>query len=340
LILGTGDWANRHAQEYAAIEDAMVVAAVDSRPDVLRVFLETHDIEQGFSSLEEALAWGEFDAASNVTPDAVHHATTLALLAAGRHVMCEKPLATNQAHAREMADAANATGLVNMVNLRYRAIPSVEKARQLVAEGAIGQIRHFEASYFQSWLMQPAWGEWKTDPKWLWRVSTAHGSNGVLGDIGIHVLDFVTAVANSQPVDTSWRLKTFAKMPDNRIGTYILDANDSFVMHAELANGAIGSISATRFAAGHHNDLRLRIYGDLGGLEVLYEKDTSRLNGCLGDAALTETWQEIPTEPVPSMWQRFVTAIRDGTAAEPDFNHGAMLQGLLDEAMQSRQADR
>jgi len=84
----------------------------------------------------------------------------------------------------------------------------------------------------------------------------------------------------------------------------------------------------------------LRIYGDLGGLEVLYEKDTSRLNGCLGDAALTETWQEIPTEPVPSMWQRFVTAIRDGTAAEPDFNHGAMLQGLLDEAMQSRQADR
>ena len=333
LILGAGDWAHSHATEYAAMDDAAVVAVVDTRPDVLAAFLAVHGIERGFATLDEALAWDGFDAVSNVTPDAVHHPTTLALLAAGKHVLCEKPLATDHVRAREMADAAAAAGVVNLVNLRYRGVEALDKARRLVADGAIGAVRHFEASYLQSWLMQPAWGDWRTESTWLWRVSTAHGSNGVLGDIGIHILDFATCVANSRPVSLSCRLKTFPKAPEDRIGEYVLDANDGFVMLAELENGAIGTITATRFAPGHHNDLRLRIYGDEGGLEVIYEKETSRLAGCLGEDPFTATWREIRTEPVPTTWRRFVTAIREGGSAEPDFAHGAMLQGVLDRAV-------
>ncbi len=335
LILGAGDWANQHAREYASIDGAEVVAAVDNRPGVLATFLAEHGIERGFASLEEALRWGRFDAASNVTPDAVHHATTLAMLAAGKHVMCEKPLATNAAHAGEMAAAAASAGVVNLVNLRYRGVPALEAAHRLVAEGAIGAVRHFEASYLQSWLMQGAWGDWKTDPTWLWRVSTAHGSNGVLGDVGIHILDFATYAAGARPVDVSWRLKTFDKVPGDRIGEYALDANDGFVMHAELEGGAIGTVTATRFAAGHHNDLRLRLYGDRGGLEVRYENRESALRGSLGDDPLTGTWRALPTPPVPSTWERFVRAIVEGTTAEPDFAHGAALQEWLDGAARS-----
>ena len=335
LILGAGDWAAAHALEYAGMDDAVVVAAVDTRPLVLQAFLEAHGIGLGFASLEEALAWGEFDAVSNVTPDAMHHPTTLALLAAGKHVLCEKPLATDAALAREMAEAAEVAGVVNMIDLRYRGVPALEKARRLVADGAIGAVRHFEASYLQSWLMQDAWGDWRTEPRWLWRLSSAHGSGGVLGDIGIHILDFAIAVAGSPPLEISCRLKTFPKAPGDRVGEYPLDANDGFVMLAELENGAIGTITATRFAPGHHNDLRLRIYGDAGGLEVFFEKDESRLNGCLGEDPLTATWRRIETDPVPSLWRRFVSAVRDGTRAEPDFAHGARLQDVLDRAVVS-----
>jgi predicted dehydrogenase len=88
---------------------------------------------------DEALAWGEFDAVTNVTPDAAHYPTTMPLLAAGKHVLCEKPLATNAAHAEAMAEAAAVkAGVVNMVNLSYRNVPALQKAAQMVRDGAIG----------------------------------------------------------------------------------------------------------------------------------------------------------------------------------------------------------
>ena len=203
----------------------------------------------------------------------------------------------------------------------------------MVADGAIGSLRHFEASYLQSWLTQPAWGDWRTEPRWLWRLSTAHGSKGVLGDVGIHILDFATFAAGSMPAEFSCRLRTFPKAPSDRIGEYALDANDSFVMHVELENGAVGTISATRFAPGHHNDLYLALYGDQGGLKVTYEKGISRLQACLGADMQTATWRTIKVRPVATIYHRFVAAIRGGAgSAEPSFARGAALQAVLDRA--------
>ena len=333
LILGTGWMAKNHAESFAKIDGVTVVAGVDSRPEVLAAFCTEFDIEHQFSTLDEALEWGQFDAATNVTPDAVHYQTTIALLDAGKHVLCEKPLAVNSTHASLMAKKAAETGLVNMVNLSYRQVPAMQKAAQIVASGAIGEVRHFEASYLQSWLTQPAWGEWKTESQWLWRLSTSHGSNGVLGDVGIHILDFATFVAGSLPIDLHGRLKTFSKAPKDKIGEYALDANDSFVLHAELENGAIGTISATRFASGHHNDLRLRIYGDKGGMEVLFEKNIDRLNVCLDEHMITQQWSEVKSESVPSNYQRFVESILNDTPVQPDFEQGAQLQHWLDKVI-------
>lgn len=330
LILGTGGMARQHAEAFKQIDGVDVVAGVDSRPDVLAEFCDEFEIEHRFESLDDAIAWGQFDAASNVTPDGVHHKTTMAFLAAQKHVLCEKPLATNEADANEMAQKASETGVVNMVNLSYREVPALQKAAEMVAEGLIGTVRHFEASYLQSWLTQPAWGDWKTQSQWLWRLSTEHGSNGVLGDVGVHILDYATFVAGSMPVELDCRLKTFNKAPGNKIGEYPLDANDSFVMHVELENGAIGSISATRFATGHHNDLRLRIYGDKGGLQVSFEKSNSQLKACVGEQMITEQWSVIETDSVPTNYQRFADAIKNGTDAQPNFAKGAELQHWLD----------
>ncbi len=158
-------------------------------------------------------------------------------MTAGKHVLCEKPLATNAADAREMADLARTKKLIGMVNLSYRNVAVLQKAAELVAGGAIGALRHFEASYLQSWLTQPAWGDWKTESQWLWRLSTAHGSKGVLGDVGIHILDFVIFAAGSPVSELSCRLKTFDKAEGGRIGEYTLDANDSATLQAELENG-------------------------------------------------------------------------------------------------------
>lgn len=339
LILGTGGMAKNHAENFAAIPGVTVVAGIDTRAEQLATFQQAHNIPHGFASVQDAVAWGEFDAVTNVTPDAAHYATTLPFLAAGKHVLCEKPLATNAAHAEEMAAAAAKAGVINMVNLTYRNVPALQKAAQMVRDGAIGSIRHFEASYLQSWLTQPAWGHWDKESQWLWRLSTKHGSKGVLGDVGIHILDFATFIAGMDATQISCLLQTFDKAPGGQIGEYVLDANDSATMQVRLSNGALGTVAATRFATGHLNDLRLRLYGLTGGLEVSYEKGISRLRASLGDNIKDGTWVDVDCPDVPTVYQRFIAAIRGEGPAEPDFARGAALQVLLDKAEESAGED-
>jgi predicted dehydrogenase len=335
LIVGTGGMANTHAEAFAKIPGVTLAGGVDTRPEGLAAFNARHGIAKGFASVADALAWGEFDAVTNVTPDAVHKATTLPFLAAGKHVLCEKPLAVSAADADEMAAAAAAAGVVNMVNLTYRNGPALQEARRLVAGGLIGTIRHFEASYLQSWLTQSAWGDWRSQSQWLWRLSRAHGSKGVLGDVGIHILDFATFAAGLSVAEVGCRLAVFDKAPGGRIGDYVLDANDSATLQVVLQNGALGTVAATRFATGHLNDLRLRLYGDAGGIEVGLEGNVSYLRACTGADTATGTWRSLKAPVLPTIYERFIAAIRGEGAAEPTFARGAELQRILDRAEQS-----
>ena len=335
LIVGTGGMANDHAKAYAKMGGVSLVAGVDTDPDRLADFCAKHDIPNDFASVEEAIAWGAFDAVSNVTPDGVHRVTTLQLLAAGKHVLCEKPLAATAADADEMAQAAADAGVVNMVNLTYRNVPALIAAAKMVANGDIGEVRHFEAAYLQSWLTQAAWGDWKTESQWLWRLSTQHGSMGVLGDVGVHILDYATFVAGSDAASLSCRLTTFDKAEGNQIGEYPLDANDSMNMHMQLENGAVGVIHASRFASGHLNDLSLRIYGTKGGLDVRFEGWESRLRACTGDDLEATKWVDVPTPDVPTNYVRFIDAVRNAEQVFPDFRRGAALQMVLDLAVAS-----
>jgi predicted dehydrogenase len=322
--------ARLHVKGFREVEGVDIVAAVDTDPNRLQAFREANDIGRGFASLDAALAWGEFDAITNITPDSVHHPTTMAALRAGKHVFCEKPLATDHNKAFEMADTAETMGLVNMVNLTYRNVPQLQKAHQLVESGAIGKVKHIEASYLQSWLVQSAWGDWQSTPTWLWRLSTKHGSNGVLGDIGIHILDFAAYAAGTEYTNVFFRLQTFDKAENGRIGEYDLDANDTFVMTAEMDNGAMAVIHATRWASGHLNDLRLRLYGEKGGIQVTDINHTPKLMTCMGDDLETATWTEMAVEPVETNYARFVKAVRRGKNMEPSFRHAANLQKILD----------
>lgn len=337
LILGTGGMANTHAMNFGTISGAQLVAAVDVDFARVRAFAARHEIAETFTSLDEAIEWGQFDAVANVTPDRIHYPTTLKLIAAGKHVLCEKPLAEDYAKADEMAALAEKSGLVTMVNLTYRNVAEVQKARQMVLAGEIGKVRHIEASYLQSWLVSKAWGDWATEAQWLWRLSTKHGSNGVLGDVGIHIIDF-TAYGAASDVETVFaRLKTYEKVPDNKIGEYDLDANDSFTMTAEFANGAIGVIHASRWAVGHLNELRLRMHGDKGALEVIHTPEGSTLKACLGEDVEKGVWQVVDAGYVLTNYQRFIDAIRAGKSDEPSFRRAAELQKVLDLAMVTEQ---
>jgi len=329
LVLGTGNMAANHVRAFQADGFAEVVAGVDVDATRAKVFCDSHAIPQPFGDLDEAIAWGEFDAAANVTPDKAHHATTMKLLAAGKHVLCEKPLAETFAQADEMASAADLGGLINMVNLSYRNVPALQTARGLIARGEIGEVRHVEASYRQSWLVGNHWGDWQTLPMWLWRLSQKHGSKGVLGDVGIHILDFASYAVGMNPVTLQAQLATFHKAEGDQIGDYPLDANDSAILSVGFENGALGVVHASRFMTGYANSLKLAVFGTKGAIEIDHGPFTA-IRMCGGTDVHNQAWRDLACDPVPTNYQRFVAAIREGRNAEPSFRYAADLQRVID----------
>lgn len=338
-IIGTGGMANAHANQFKKIKGCRMVAACDVDPKRVEDFAKNHGIPQTFTSTRELLAQSDCDAVSVVTPDAFHKPVTLECLARGKHVLCEKPLALNHADAQAMVKAARRAGVVNMVNFSYRDWSALEGAAQAVRRGDLGDLRHVEASYLQAWLTAKIWGDWRTSPGWLWRLSSQHGSKGVLGDIGVHIVDFATYPAGPLR-EVNCRLKTFPKAIGNRIGKYKLDANDSAVMTVEFANGALGVIHTSRWIGGHANRLYLKIAGTKGTLEIDSERSTTSYRVCRGPGLDKSEWTEVACKPVPNNYRKFIRACQTGGQGDPDFARGAEVQKVLDACFSSEAARR
>ncbi len=333
--------AGAHARMFTDIRGCKLVGACDIDRKKAEAYAETHGIPAAgvFTDVDEMLASVEIDAVSNVTSDAFHAPLSLKCIAAGKHVLCEKPLAVNYPDAKKMADAARRKGVINMVNLSYRNAAAIHRAHQLVADGVIGRVIHFEASYLQCWLAGKCWGDWRTSPQFLWRLSEKHGSKGVLGEVGVHILDFATYPAGDVQ-SVNCKLKTFKKARGDRVGEYDMDANDSAVMTVELANGAIGTIHTTRWAVGHANSLRLRIVGDKGGILVDLDASRTELQICRGKDVDKNIWKTVKCRPTPSIYHRFIKSVKTGVNDQPDFARGAAIQKIMDACFESDKKGR
>lgn len=333
-ILGTGRMADYHAERFREVANCQILAAVDVDRTRAEAFCKKHGIPTAYTNLEDVLARTDIDAVSNVTPDGFHAPLSIKCLKAGKHVLCEKPLALNYPDARRMVSVAQKAGLINMVNLSYRDWPCIQAVSALVQRGGLGEMRHVEASYLQSWLPSKIWGDWRTTPTWLWRLSSSHGSKGALGDVGVHIIDFATyPVGHISSIYC--RLKAFRKAPRDRVGEYVLDANDSAVLSIEFKNGALGTIHTTRWAGGHINRLYLKISGTKGSVEIDSERATDAYRISAGKDLDKGLWKDVKTAPVPNNYQRFVRSILTGKQDQPDFARGAEIQKILDACFKS-----
>jgi len=340
-IVGAGAMGGHQARKFKEIAGCELVAVCDVDLARAHAFALDHGVPQVYADLQTMLDQAELDAVSVVTPDRFHKDAALKVIAAGKHILCEKPLATNEADAREMARAARAAGVINMINLSYRDSAALQRARELIADGVLGRVMHVDAGYLQSWLSSKVWGDWRSDPQWLWRLSSEHGSKGVLGDVGIHILDFAGfPVGDIRSVNC--KLRCFDKAAGNRIGEYPLDANDSALIRVEFDNGALGTVQATRWATGHSNTLNLRIYGERGAvkIEIDMEHGWETIALCTGDNVDLVQWERLKLEPTPGIYQRFIAGIVGGINDQPDFERGAYLQRVLDRCFDSDSQDR
>ncbi|MEV4054665.1 Gfo/Idh/MocA family oxidoreductase [Amycolatopsis sp. NPDC049688] len=203
------------------------------------------------------------------TPGDSHAEIALAALAAGKHVLCEKPLANTVAEAEAMAAAAAEAatrGVGSMVGFNYRRVPAVALARKLVAAGRLGEIRHVRAQYLQDWIADPEF-------PLVWRLRKDKAGSGALGDIGAHAIDLAQFVTGSAITGVSGLTETFVgerPLPGGG-GRGPVTVDDTALFLARFDDGAVGTFEATRFASGRKNALRLEVNGAAGSLAFDFE---------------------------------------------------------------------
>ncbi|WP_199430594.1 Gfo/Idh/MocA family protein [Qaidamihabitans albus] len=202
------------------------------------------------------------------TPGDTHCDIALAALAAGKHVLCEKPLANTVAEAEQMAaaaDRAEAAGVHSMVAFNYRRVPALALARRLVDEGRLGELRHVRAAYLQDWLSDA------TAPM-TWRLRKEQAGSGALGDIGAHIVDATQFVTGERLTGVSALTNTFVpRRPAAGGAEEDVTVDDCALFTGRFASGAVASFEATRYALGRKNAMRLEINGSRGSISFDFE---------------------------------------------------------------------
>ncbi|WP_457253941.1 Gfo/Idh/MocA family protein [Pedococcus sp. P5_B7] len=325
----------------------------------------------GWSSTEtdwrRVLDRDDIDLVDICTPGDTHAEIAIAALRAGKHVLCEKPMANSVDEAERMAVSAREArerGVRSMVGFTYRRVPAIALAKRLVEQGRIGEVRHVRAQYLQDWIADP-------EAPLSWRLDKEKAGSGALGDIGAHALDLAQYLTGDTVVEVSGNLRTFvAERPvasehaglsgtaSTERGPVTVDDAASFL--ATFSNGAMGVFEATRFAYGRKNALRIEVNGSKGSLAFDFEDMNVLEFFDAGEPSDTAGFRRIlatePDHPYLAAWWPpghglgyehgfshqvvdLVSAIAAGSDPTPSFDEGLQVQRVLD-AVETSSASR
>lgn len=297
----------------------------------------------------------DIDIVDIVTPGHSHHEIAIAALKAGKHVLCEKPLANSGDDADAMAEAARESSAKAMLGFTYRRVPALTRARDLIAEGKVGNVQQVRAAYRQDWLVDP-------EAPLSWRLQKDLAGHGALGDIGAHAIDLVQFLTGLSVTKVSGVIDTIVKerpVETERVGIAgkggdekaPVTVDDVAIFTGRLENGALAAFEATRFATGRKNELSVEISGDKGAiafnLESLNELHVYDLTADELGQGFTRVLVTEPGHPYLEGWwptghmlgyehafshqvKDFVDAIANDTTPTPTFDDGVQVQRVLD----------
>jgi predicted dehydrogenase len=315
------------------------------------------------TSWKEVLKRDDVQLIDICTPGSSHAEIAIAALEAGRHVLCEKPLANTVDEARAMeraAAVARTRGVRSMVGFNYRRVPAATFARDLVAAGRLGEIRHVRAQYLQDWIADPEF-------PLVWRLRAEEAGSGALGDIGAHIIDLTQFITGQRITGVSGLTETFVRsrpLPSASSGLAAsgsaergeVTVDDAALFLARLEGGALASYEATRFATGRKNGLRLEVNGSLGSLsfdlERLNELEFYDATDDSREAGFRRILVTEPSHPYVGAWwppghiigyehsfthevKDLVEAIAAGADPEPSFADGLQVQLVLEAVLAS-----
>lgn len=252
--------ASRLDGQYVLVAGALSSTAEKAKASAAALGIAADRTYDDFNRMaqEEAAREDGIEAVSICTPNHLHFPAAKAFLAQGIHVICDKPMTATLEQARELVDLAEKSDALFYLTHNYSGYPQIRLARELVAEGKLGKIRLVQAEYAQDWLTEQSEGKqaaWRVDPE-------KAGAGGAIGDIGTHAFQLARFVTGMVPERLAADLTAF-------VPGRVLDDNAHILLR--YANGAKGMLWASQVAPGTENGLKLRVYGDKGGLEWSHE---------------------------------------------------------------------
>ena len=341
-IIGCGGITlQNHLPGIALCADTRVVALCDSNPTTLERAGRDTGIAVTSTSYEEIVRRDDVQAVIIATPNFVHAPIALAAIAAGKHVLCEKPIAMTGADARKMADAADAAGVRHMTAFTYRFVPAMRYLRHLVARGDLGQPYHYRSCRLQDWGTRNLG----------WRQVKALAGVGELGDMLSHRIDFAHHLIGPMKRLVA-NLMNLTPMRDGAPN----DTDDWVAILAEFTNGASGVLESSKLASGRNESMRSLDAVEINGSEASFAFTTGSWNtlqwGKAGGPGLETltipreffTWPGSPRDPgigdplVTFRYDQafeFIDAIRSGRPCTPSFHDGALAQGVMEAAVRS-----
>lgn len=268
-VIGTGFIGTVHIGALRRL-GVTVAGVLGSSPDRAGARAAALGLPRAYASLDDLLADGSVDVVHVTSPNDLHYPQVKAILAAGKHVICEKPLAMSAAQSAEMVQLARDSGRIAAVCYNIRFYPLNQHARGLVASGALGEVRLIAGHYHQDWLAK--------DTDWNWRlVPEAGGTLRSVGDIGTHWLDLVTFIAGERPTHVLADLQTFIPVrqrPTGPVETFAaatgatvpenIATDDAAQMLLRFASGARAVFTTSQVSHGRKNSLRWDITGSHG----------------------------------------------------------------------------
>jgi predicted dehydrogenase len=269
-MLGYEFMGRAHASAYRVVPGMLsppplvprLVAVAGRTEPAVREAAARFGFESAATDWQALVADPRVDLLDNCGPNGLHSEPVIAAARAGKHLLCEKPLGRDAAEAHAMWQAAEAACVKHMCAFNYRFVPAVRLARELIEAGELGEIFHFRARYLQEWIADPC------APK-SWRLDRAQAGSGALGDLGAHIVDLARYLVG-EPAAVTALTRTFVT---DRTGG-VVDVDDAFAATVEFADGAVGTLEASRFAPGRKNGLWFEINGSKGSLVF----DLERLN--------------------------------------------------------------
>ena len=359
-LIGYAFMGRAHSQAWRSVGAAFDVPEIERRVLVGRDESAVAQAARRLDWQEHATDWREVIAREDVdivdicTPGFLRAEIAIAALEAGKHVLCEKPLANDTDEAVRMVEAARAArerGQVAALGHTYRRVPALAHARDLVAAGRLGEIRQVRASYLQDWLVDAEAGM-------SWRLRKETAGSGALGDIGSHAVDQIQFVTGQSVTAVRGRLATMVPERPGADGPEPVTVDDAAWASLELSGGAIASLEASRMATGRKNELSLEVYGtdgalrfDLERLDELWFLDATRPVTEQGFTRIVVTEPEHPylegwwPQGHVLGWENAFTnqardlllavTDRDPAAYSPDFEDGLALQRILEAIIDS-----